>query len=146
PLVPHAGRLGRRGPDSSRPARTRGGRSANGGADLDSRGADFPFSKIRADKRARHGGGAFARGGRASGRCGPTDKSTDDEATGLIPIERIMIDLTGRVALVTGSSRGMGRACALRLAQAGADIIVNYVTSKTAAMETAQQIMDMGRR
>jgi enoyl-[acyl-carrier protein] reductase III len=57
-----------------------------------------------------------------------------------------MIDLTGRVSLVTGSSRGMGRACALRLAQAGADVIVNYVTSKGAAMETAAQIMAMGRK
>jgi enoyl-[acyl-carrier protein] reductase III len=57
-----------------------------------------------------------------------------------------MIDLTGRVALVTGSSRGMGRACAVRLAEAGADVIINYVTSRTAAMETAQQILDLGRR
>ncbi len=57
-----------------------------------------------------------------------------------------MIDLSNRVALVTGSSRGMGRACALRLAQAGADIIVNYVTSRTAAMETAEEIRQLGRR
>ena len=57
-----------------------------------------------------------------------------------------MIDLSGRVALVTGSSRGMGRACALRLAEAGADVVVNYVTSRGAAMETAKEIMDLGRR
>lgn len=57
-----------------------------------------------------------------------------------------MIDLTGKIALVTGSSRGMGQACALRLAEAGADVIVNYVTSRTAAMETAKTIRRMGRR
>jgi enoyl-[acyl-carrier protein] reductase III len=57
-----------------------------------------------------------------------------------------MIDLSGSVALVTGGSRGIGRACALRLAEAGADVIVNYVTSKTAAMEVAKEITDMGRR
>ena len=35
-----------------------------------------------------------------------------------------MIDLTGKVTLVTGSSRGIGRACALKLAEAGCDVIV----------------------
>ena len=57
-----------------------------------------------------------------------------------------MIDLSGRVALVTGGSRGIGRACALRLAEAGADVIVNYVTSKGAAMQLAEQIDAMGRQ
>lgn len=57
-----------------------------------------------------------------------------------------MIDLTGRVALVTGSSRGIGAACALRLAEAGADVIVNYLTSRAAAMQTAEKIYAMGRR
>jgi enoyl-[acyl-carrier protein] reductase III len=57
-----------------------------------------------------------------------------------------MIDLAGRVALVTGSSRGIGRACALRLAEAGADTIVNYVTSRSAAEEVAAEIQRLGRR
>ncbi len=57
-----------------------------------------------------------------------------------------MIDLTGQVALVTGGSRGIGRATAVRLAQAGADVIVNYVTSQSAAKEVADQISAMGRR
>jgi enoyl-[acyl-carrier protein] reductase III len=57
-----------------------------------------------------------------------------------------MIDLTGRTALVTGASRGIGRACALRMAEAGADIIVNYVTAKAAAEEVAQSIQSLGRR
>jgi enoyl-[acyl-carrier protein] reductase III len=49
------------------------------------------------------------------------------------------------VALVTGSSRGIGRACALRLAEAGADVVVNYVTSGREADEVAAQIAAMGR-
>jgi enoyl-[acyl-carrier protein] reductase III len=57
-----------------------------------------------------------------------------------------MIDLSGKVALVTGASRGIGRACALRLAKAGADVIVNYVTSQSAAAEVAEEIQSLGRR
>jgi enoyl-[acyl-carrier protein] reductase III len=57
-----------------------------------------------------------------------------------------MIDLTGHVALVTGASRGIGRATALRLAEAGCDVIVNYITSQSAANAVAQEIQQMGRR
>lgn len=57
-----------------------------------------------------------------------------------------MIDLTGQVALVTGSSRGIGRACAVKLARAGADVIINYVTSRSAAEEVAAEIQQLGRR
>ena len=54
-------------------------------------------------------------------------------------------DLNGKVALVTGSGRGIGHAIALRLAQAGADIIVNYVRNQAPAEETANAIRAMGR-
>jgi enoyl-[acyl-carrier protein] reductase III len=57
-----------------------------------------------------------------------------------------MLDLSGRVALVTGSSRGIGRACALRLADAGADLVINYVTARSAATEVAEEIAARGRR
>jgi enoyl-[acyl-carrier protein] reductase III len=56
-----------------------------------------------------------------------------------------MIDLTGKTALVTGSSRGIGRACALRLAEAGADVVINYVTSESSANELAREIQSLGR-
>jgi enoyl-[acyl-carrier protein] reductase III len=56
-----------------------------------------------------------------------------------------MIDLSGQVALVTGSSRGIGKASALRLAQAGADLVINYVTNRKAAMDVAHEIEMLGR-
>lgn len=57
-----------------------------------------------------------------------------------------MIDLNGQVALVTGGSRGIGRAIALRLASAGADVVINFVASRDAAMQTAEAVHQMGRR
>jgi len=49
-----------------------------------------------------------------------------------------------KVALITGSSRGIGKAVALRLAENGYDIVVNYARSKTAALEVVEQIEKLG--
>ena len=54
--------------------------------------------------------------------------------------------MTQKVALVTGSSRGIGKATALQLAREGYDLVINYARSKTAALETAAEIEALGRK
>jgi enoyl-[acyl-carrier protein] reductase III len=57
-----------------------------------------------------------------------------------------MFDLQGKTALITGGSRGIGRAIAIRLAENGANIIVNFVRHKRDAEETARIIEQHGGR
>jgi len=57
-----------------------------------------------------------------------------------------MFMIDGKIALVTGGSRGIGKAIAIRLAEHGMDIAVNYVRHKQDAMSVAEEIEKRGRR
>ncbi len=56
------------------------------------------------------------------------------------------MDLSGKVALVTGGGRGIGKATALALARHGADVVVNYLSNAAAASQTVEAIRVVGRK
>ncbi|MHC5110328.1 MAG: 3-oxoacyl-[acyl-carrier-protein] reductase [Planctomycetota bacterium] len=56
------------------------------------------------------------------------------------------MELKGKVSLVSGSSRGIGRSIAIMLAEAGSDIAVNYVSNADAAAEVVKEVEKLGRK
>ena len=58
----------------------------------------------------------------------------------------MMDEITNKVALVTGASRGIGRAIAVGLAEAGVDVAVHYHTKQAEAKQVADQVRRLGRR
>jgi len=57
-----------------------------------------------------------------------------------------MLELDGRIALITGASRGIGRAVAIALADRGADVVVNYRQRSSDADSAAAEIQALGRK
>jgi len=54
--------------------------------------------------------------------------------------------LAGKIAIVTGGTKGIGRACAALLAQHGAAVVVNYANDEAAARESVESILAAGGR
>ncbi|MGE5316004.1 MAG: SDR family NAD(P)-dependent oxidoreductase [Acidobacteriota bacterium] len=57
-----------------------------------------------------------------------------------------MITLEGQVAIITGGSRGIGAACAVYFAKAGADVVITYASNTNAARGVAAKVESLGRR
>ena len=58
----------------------------------------------------------------------------------------MQVDLTDRVALITGASRGIGRGCAVEMARAGADVAINCFQHPNEAEEVADEVRGLGRK
>ena len=54
------------------------------------------------------------------------------------------LELQGKTALVTGASKGIGKASALKLASMGANIAVNYFSSENEALDTVKEVKSLG--
>ena len=57
-----------------------------------------------------------------------------------------LLDLAGKTALVTGSSRGIGRMSALYLAKAGCDVVINYAQDRESGERTCEEVREHGRK
>ncbi|MEO8096037.1 MAG: glucose 1-dehydrogenase [Pseudolysinimonas sp.] len=72
--------------------------------------------------------------------------SSAEQTNPLLPRASVPIVLAGQAALVTGANSGIGRAIAIALGKAGADVIVNYVVDPQSAEAVAEEIRQHGRR
>lgn len=59
---------------------------------------------------------------------------------------RRMIDLTDKTVIITGGSRGIGAACAILFAKAGADVLITYTQNKNAAQKVVESVKKLGRK
>ena len=92
------------------------------------------------DNKSTAGSNAVPSAGRS-----PTDPVPSQDGPRL-PDVTVPLVLRGQTALVTGANSGIGRAVAVALGQAGADVVVNYVTDPDAAQAVVDQIRALGRR
>jgi 3-oxoacyl-[acyl-carrier protein] reductase len=70
-----------------------------------------------------------------------------DPASRILPVKKDMpveTTMKGRIAVVTGGSRGIGRACAIELGRRGAEVVVNYVADRAAADDVTEQVSRAG--
>ena len=77
--------------------------------------------------------------------CRPTPRSCPPPLCPIVPDPRSPYPKTlqGQPALVTGANSGIGKAAALGLAQAGADVVVNYITDPASAEDVAHEIIGL---
>lgn len=82
-----------------------------------------------------------------SRRCNTTPPFTPNRSTRTFRMQAsTSTDGVGKVAIVTGSSRGIGKACALALADHGCDVVINYASSSEAAEQVVSTIQEKGRQ
>jgi 3-oxoacyl-[acyl-carrier protein] reductase len=73
-------------------------------------------------------------------------RDVEPDARAALATLRDMIDLTGKAAVITGGSRGIGKAICLRLAQQGADICFSYLGNAEAAKQATAELESLGRK